>query len=531
MHHSQKKKRPLRVSAAAALAIAMSWAGIASADTAQLWGTAGELWKPGQPLVDFSLSGYKQSAVPPPTWTSGVNIRDFGAKGDGVADDTPALIKAIAACPPNGRVLLPAGAYVINDLIEVNKSSVVIAGEGVDRTSLVFPKFLVDLHPRPGRTTTGLATSLWSWSGGFIEFNNGHDVGIEDLTFQFPEIPYAGHFLEKGSNGINFQGVHDAWARRLRFLNADSGIFVVQSNNVTVRNIEFNAYAGRGVGVVTGATGHHALDFVTSTLCLADQIQFKFRLFHELGIEHGANGNVYSRCTGPDLAFDHHEPDVFGNLWTDIDVGQGQNVWTNNVRGSTKNEVYWNIRSQIAIPYPPPALLNVVVGMTGPGAAVQNPAGPWVEVIAPDKLQPPNIFIAELEKRIGVSAATAALAGGSPAPAFSGADGGGGSANGVGDAGGTSGGDAAASGGTFGGDANDTGVPGDAGLGGDSGTGGLVAVAGQSPAAGTGDRAAGSSSGCSASPAKRGQQPPAALFWVLGLVLACRQRRLARRAT
>jgi hypothetical protein len=210
-----------------------------------LWGKDGELWKVNQPLKDFSFAGYRQSEVPIPDIPKSVSILDFGGRGDGKTDDTLALIKAIDACPVGGKVFLPPGDYLITDLIEINKS-LVIAGAGMEKTKLILPKYLVDLHPRPGVTTTGIPTPEWSWSGGFIEFNDSSEVGIEDLTFQFPETPYLGHFKEHGSNGVNFERCHDGWARRLRFINADSGIFLSNSQHITVREIEFEAYKDRG---------------------------------------------------------------------------------------------------------------------------------------------------------------------------------------------------------------------------------------------------------------------------------------------
>ena len=38
-----------------------------------------------------------------------LNVRKFGAKGDGVSDDTTFIQAAIMACPPESRVLIPAG--------------------------------------------------------------------------------------------------------------------------------------------------------------------------------------------------------------------------------------------------------------------------------------------------------------------------------------------------------------------------------------------------------------------------------------
>lgn len=38
-----------------------------------------------------------------------LNVKDFGAKGDGVNDDTLAIQSAIFACPKNGMVVVPRG--------------------------------------------------------------------------------------------------------------------------------------------------------------------------------------------------------------------------------------------------------------------------------------------------------------------------------------------------------------------------------------------------------------------------------------
>ncbi len=45
-----------------------------------------------------------------------LNVREFGAKGDGVSDDTLFIQSAIMACPEKGRVLIPAGTYKVTSL-------------------------------------------------------------------------------------------------------------------------------------------------------------------------------------------------------------------------------------------------------------------------------------------------------------------------------------------------------------------------------------------------------------------------------
>lgn len=45
-----------------------------------------------------------------------LNVKDFGAKGDGINDDTHYIQAAIMACPKKSRVLIPAGEYRIRQL-------------------------------------------------------------------------------------------------------------------------------------------------------------------------------------------------------------------------------------------------------------------------------------------------------------------------------------------------------------------------------------------------------------------------------
>lgn len=49
-----------------------------------------------------------------------LDVRDFGAKGDGVQDDTPFIQAAIQCCPPGGRVYIPEGTYRITSLFLIS---------------------------------------------------------------------------------------------------------------------------------------------------------------------------------------------------------------------------------------------------------------------------------------------------------------------------------------------------------------------------------------------------------------------------
>ncbi len=45
-----------------------------------------------------------------------LNVRDFGARGDGIADDTLSIQAAILSCPQNSRVLIPEGVFRFTNL-------------------------------------------------------------------------------------------------------------------------------------------------------------------------------------------------------------------------------------------------------------------------------------------------------------------------------------------------------------------------------------------------------------------------------
>ncbi len=232
------------------------------------------------------------------------------------------------------------------------------------------------------------------------------------MTLEFPAVPYPGHWKELGSNGIAIDKSRDCWVRDIEFINCDSGVFVGNSRNVSIENLIFNQYAGRGA-----IGGHHGVDFSGgASLCAAHNIRFNTKFHHELGVEHGAHHNVFSSCRGLDMELDHHHLNVHNNLWTDIDVGKGEDIRKNNARqarrkttadkdkvsGSTRGEVYWNVRTQKPIVWPETMLDNPVVGLnTGSEIGLDGGGenGYRHETLAPGAVWPPNIWLAQRRAR------------------------------------------------------------------------------------------------------------------------------------
>lgn len=62
---------------------------------------------------------------------SAVNVKSYGAKGDGATDDTPAMVAAIAALPSSNRVLvIPAGTYLLSAAMDIPSNTVVVGARG-----------------------------------------------------------------------------------------------------------------------------------------------------------------------------------------------------------------------------------------------------------------------------------------------------------------------------------------------------------------------------------------------------------------
>ena len=147
--------------------IAISVASSGAAATSALWGERGEKWTADGRLPDFSHAGYHRGEEAIPLVGQVANVKDFGAIGDGVADDTKAIQAAIEKTV-RGAIYFPPGRYVITDFIRIEKSNLVLRGAGPAKTVFWFPRGLDEIHPRQGRTSTGSPASGYSFDGAFV---------------------------------------------------------------------------------------------------------------------------------------------------------------------------------------------------------------------------------------------------------------------------------------------------------------------------------------------------------------------------
>ncbi|MCC5850307.1 MAG: hypothetical protein JJU29_19655 [Verrucomicrobia bacterium] len=119
-------------------------------------------------IPNVSYAGYHRGERPLPRPPVVTNVRDTGAKGDGVTDDSAAFRMAIdqAAARGGGTVLVPPGTYLLNEVLHLNHSRVVLLGAGSDQSTLLFGRSLTQAIGER-RSSSGHA-SAWSWMGGMV---------------------------------------------------------------------------------------------------------------------------------------------------------------------------------------------------------------------------------------------------------------------------------------------------------------------------------------------------------------------------
>lgn len=131
-------------------------------------------WEGDTRIPDVSYAGYHMGADAPPRVRVAVEAVTFGAKGDGVTNDTAALQAALDAAQ-DGAVVLRPGRFVIRDALRFRFGHVVLRGAGQFQTTLVVPDALDAIHPDGDRQHGRLH--------GFLEAR-GTDEGakIADVT-------------------------------------------------------------------------------------------------------------------------------------------------------------------------------------------------------------------------------------------------------------------------------------------------------------------------------------------------------------
>lgn len=161
-----------------------------------------------------------------------LNVKDFGAKGDGMRDDTGSIQAAIYACPKDGRVLVPKGIYKISTLFLKSDLRLELA-EGATLSAITdrekYPIF-------PGRIESYDEKSeyyLGTWEGNPLDMFTGIITGLNVSNVMI----YGKGTIDGNASTDNWwhnpKTRNIAWRPRLIFMNNCENMIV---QGISVKN-------------------------------------------------------------------------------------------------------------------------------------------------------------------------------------------------------------------------------------------------------------------------------------------------------
>ncbi|MDQ5978516.1 MAG: hypothetical protein QG602_1490, partial [Verrucomicrobiota bacterium] len=240
-----------------------------------------------------------------------LSVLDFGARGDGTADDTKALQKAVAAAAKQGgTVWVPAGDYKLTGDIIV-PSGVTIQGAGMWHTTFVGD------------------ASLYGQAERRVRFKlSGRDVHLADFAI-FGHLNYRND--QEPNDGVVGAGCRDASVSRLWIEHTKAGVWVYNGINLVIDGCRFRNLIADGVNFCVG-TSHSAVQNCTAR-GTGDDCYAVWPVVEDQGyadFDGKPGNNVIRRSTGQ-LTWLANGASLYGGLgnriedclFTDIGTGSG----------------------------------------------------------------------------------------------------------------------------------------------------------------------------------------------------------------
>ena len=238
------------------------------------------------------------------------------------------------------------------------------------------------------------------WGVSLEHYNSIQEVGIESLQIIFPDTAYKGHLQEDGYNAIYFTKTSHSWIRDIYIKNADTGININKSKNITIEKI-----------TLKGRKGHYSIVLSNSNDILVKNFNLYSKTRHGPSVGTASRRNVFTDGVIHNSPIDQHmslnEQNLFDNLkFVLYDAGSLFQHGGDSDRGPTSGafSVFWNIEIQfdknpdITLKNAPSARL---VGIHGSKKIKLNyKPNAYIEGLNQPQLQPASLYQYQLKNRL-----------------------------------------------------------------------------------------------------------------------------------
>lgn len=279
---------------------------IAKGDVVRLQKAADDGFACTVDLVDLELMPAPRSQP-----VGSISVRDFGARGDGQADDTAALLQSVAAVAKSGgTVWVPAGDYKLTGDIVV-PTGVTIQGAGMWHTAFVGD------------------AALYGDASRRVRFKlSGRDVHLADFAI-VGQLNYRND--QEPNDGVVGSGCMNASVLRLWIEHTKAGVWVYNGINLVIDGCRFRDLLADGVNFCVG-TSHSVVQNCTAR-GTGDDCYAVWPVVSDQGHDDfdGRPGNNVIRHSTGQLPFLANGASLYGGLgnrienclFTDIGTGCG----------------------------------------------------------------------------------------------------------------------------------------------------------------------------------------------------------------
>lgn len=327
-----------------------------------------------------------------------INVKDYGAKGDGVTDDTAAIQAAIDATIAAGaqNVYFPTGSYVASGL--TNTELVNFVGDGASFVGGTYNIFIPGMQAKNQRLATGQQTCNF-----FLSTEGTHKETDAETGAVAMQV-VTGSRTDWANGGVEFPRV---W-----------GINAIVAKH---ENFPTSYVVGLEVSMVNDTADHDdVIGILSSFVSHSEGAKSAFESTgHIAGWNYGLVINAVKQ-TGTGIKFDDSIPATYGgagdigmNIGIDfsavssfsfgaIMLGNGQSIYTKNSSGTPKQLLKVTNTDDIVIGSDFGGTGGTIIRSVGNTVAIQDKSNQNKILVNADATNPVNIFVGGALKKVEV---------------------------------------------------------------------------------------------------------------------------------